>query len=153
VAGFYKERISQEVGRIWGREQSPTDSCRCIYSLYLLDSQLAILCNLRPMLSSLEIKYDLPCIEDVWLAKTAGGWSTCKKQKFNSFNDHDDHSYASETPPAQGFFYEASQTLLHSDQEKRHPKRLRLLWASPFAAVILVVQLQVGAFHTNTEFC
>jgi hypothetical protein len=121
--------------------------------LYLLDSQLSILCNLRPMISSLEIKYDLPCCEDIWLAKTAESWSTCQKQQFKSFDDQEDQSYNQETSPAQGFFYEASQTLLNSDREKRQPKRLRLLWASPFAAVILVTQLQMMARELTHASC
>ncbi|KAH8678955.1 fungal-specific transcription factor domain-containing protein [Tricladium varicosporioides] len=111
---------------------------RCIYTLYLLDSQFSILCNLRPVLSSLEIKYDLPCCEDLWLAKTAEEWQTCQK---------------SQNPPAHGYFYEASQTLLHSDREKRKPRKLRLLWASPFAAVILVTQLQMMARELTHASC
>ncbi|KAL3418515.1 elongation factor 1-gamma [Phlyctema vagabunda] len=126
---------------------------RCIYILYILDSHLSILCNLRPMLSSLEIKYDLPCCEDMWLARTAEEWSICQKQQFKSFNDYDDESYTQESPPSQGSFYEASQTLLHSDQEKKHPRKLRLLWASPFAAVILVMQLQMMARELTHASC
>lgn len=126
---------------------------RCIYTLYLLDSQLAILCNLRPMLSSLEIKYGLPCCEDIWLAKSAEDWSVGQKQQFKSFNDHDDQAYSHETPPPHGFFYEASQTLLHPDKSDRQPRRMRLLWASPFAAIILVTQLQMMARELTHASC
>lgn len=153
---FCPKRVEKEVGNCRSRLKLPDKILthpRCIYALYLLDSQLSILCNLRPMLSSLEIKYDLPCCEDVWLAKTAEAWSTCQKQQFKSFDDHEDFSYTEETSPAQGFFYEASQTLLHSDREKRHPKKLRLLWASPFAAMILVTQLQMMARELTHASC
>ncbi|KXH27599.1 elongation factor 1-gamma [Colletotrichum salicis] len=133
---------------------------RCVYMLYLLDSQLAILCNLRPMLSSLEIKYDLPCCEDIWLARSDRDWYERRRQRFKSFDEPDDNAYSHETPPSQGFFYEASQTLLHSgrgdDKEsggKRQPKKLRLLWASPFAAVILVTQLQMMARELTHASC
>lgn len=106
------------------------------------------------MLSSLEIKYDLPCCENVWLAKTAEAWSVCIKNQFRSFDEGEDQACAEETPPSQGFFYEASQTLLHSDREKKKPKRqLRLLWASPFAAVILVTQLQMMARELTHASC
>ncbi|RDW64797.1 hypothetical protein BP6252_10448 [Coleophoma cylindrospora] len=125
---------------------------RCVYSLYLLDSQLAILCNLRPMLSSLEIKYDLPCSENLWLAKSASSWFARRQEQFNSFNDNDDESYDHEASPSQGFFYEASQTLLHSKHLKDH-KKLRLLWASPFAAIILVTQLQMMARELTHASC
>ncbi|GKT50501.1 uncharacterized protein ColSpa_10682 [Colletotrichum spaethianum] len=134
---------------------------RCVYMLYLLDSQLAILCNLRPMLSSLEIKYDLPCCEDIWLARSDRDWYERRRQRFKSFDEPEDNAYAHETPPSQGFFYEASQTLLHSgrgsDKEtssgKRQPRKLRLLWASPFAAVILVTQLQMMARELTHASC
>ncbi|KAH9224277.1 fungal-specific transcription factor domain-containing protein [Leptodontidium sp. 2 PMI_412] len=114
---------------------------RCIYSLYLLDSHMSILYNQRPMLSSLEIKYDLPCCEDSWLAKSATVWNTCRRQHFTAVTDYD--YYNLDSPVAQGFFYEVSQSLLHSEGMKRHPERLRLLPASPFTAVILVTQLQM----------
>ncbi|KAK6207025.1 early growth response protein 1 (egr-1) [Colletotrichum tabaci] len=134
---------------------------RCVYMLYLLDSQLAILCNLRPMLSSLEIKYDLPCCEDIWLARSDRDWYERRRQRFKSFDEPDDNAYAHETPPSQGFFYEASQTLLHSgrgdDKDagggKNQPRKLRLLWASPFAAVILVTQLQMMARELTHASC
>lgn len=134
---------------------------RCVYMLYLLDSQLAILCNLRPMLSSLEIKYDLPCCEDIWLARSDRDWYERRRQRFKSFDEPDDNAYAHETPPSQGFFYEASQTLLHANRNddkdagsgKRQPKKLRLLWASPFAAVILVTQLQMMARELTHASC
>ncbi|GJC77240.1 respiration factor 2 [Colletotrichum liriopes] len=134
---------------------------RCVYMLYLLDSQLAILCNLRPMLSSLEIKYDLPCCEDIWLARSDRDWYERRRQRFKSFDEPDDNAYAHETPPSQGFFYEASQTLLHcgrgddkeTDSCKRQPRKLRLLWASPFAAVILVTQLQMMARELTHASC
>ncbi|KAF9874277.1 early growth response protein 1 (egr-1) [Colletotrichum karsti] len=136
---------------------------RCVYMLYLLDSQLAILCNLRPMLSSLEIKYDLPCCEDIWLARSDREWFEKKRQRFKSFDEPDDQAYAHETPPSQGFFYEASQTLLHANRNddggrgsgdgKQKPKKLRLLWASPFAAVILVTQLQMMARELTHASC
>lgn len=93
------------------------------------------------MLSSLEIKYDLPCCEDVWLAKSATAWETCQRHHLMAMTDYDDFTLG--TPTAQGSFYEASQTLLQSAHVKRPSERLRLLWASPFAAVILVTQLQV----------
>lgn len=121
---------------------------RNIYCLYLLDSQLSILCNVRPQLSSLEIKHDLPCCEQLWLAKSATDWASARRQQFNSWNDHEDRGYEHSEQPHQGFFFETMQTLLHSDRSRRKPRKLGLLWASPFAAIILVTQLHVGSrFH------
>lgn len=73
------------------------NSARSIYCLYYLDAQLAIMCNVRPFLSSLEIKYDLPCCENLWLARNASDWANCRKQQFSSFNEAEDAVYATET--------------------------------------------------------
>ena len=35
-----------------------------IYAIYYLDASLAICCNIRPHLTALEIKYELPCRDD-----------------------------------------------------------------------------------------
>jgi hypothetical protein len=53
----------------------------------------------------------------------------------------------------QGSFYTSTQTLLHTDRQKKQPRRLRLLWASPFAAVILVTQLQMMARELTHASC
>lgn len=55
------------------------------------------MCNVRPFISSLEIKYDLPCCENLWLARSASEWASCKKQQFSSFNEAEDAVYAAET--------------------------------------------------------
>ncbi|KAL2421736.1 hypothetical protein ABEF95_004731 [Exophiala dermatitidis] len=116
---------------------------RCVYTLYLLDSQIAIMCNHRPMLSPLEIKYDLPCVEEAWLARSAHLWAMCQRRQYAENNGQ---VMAFESPPSQGFFYDASQTLLNSVDEMNLPPKLRLLKASPFSAIVLVMQLQVGPY-------
>ncbi|KAL2415821.1 hypothetical protein ABEF91_000124 [Exophiala dermatitidis] len=113
---------------------------RCVYTLYVLDSQIAIMCNHRPMLSPLEIKYDLPCVEEAWLARSAHLWAMCQRRHYAENNGQ---VIIFESPPSQGFFYDASQTLLNSVDEMNLPPKLRLLKASPFSAIVLVMQLQI----------
>ncbi|PLB53904.1 hypothetical protein P170DRAFT_504782 [Aspergillus steynii IBT 23096] len=114
---------------------------RTIYCLYLLDSQFAIICNVRPLMSALEIKYDLPCPDELWDAETAEDWDVLRRQQFSSFNDQDDENGVGGRPP-QGTFYESTQRLLHHGS-RRMSSSLRLLWSSPFTALILVTQLQM----------
>ncbi|KAG9767780.1 hypothetical protein KCU88_g7389, partial [Aureobasidium melanogenum] len=99
------------------------------------------------MLSPLEIKYDLPCVEEAWLARSAHLWAMCQRRQYAENNGQ---VMIFESPTSQGFFYDASQTLLNSVDEMNPPPKLRLLKASPFSAIVLVMQLQVRAilvFH------
>ncbi|KZF19600.1 hypothetical protein L228DRAFT_36905 [Xylona heveae TC161] len=126
---------------------------RCIYAIYLLDSEFSILCNLRPMVSALEIKYELPCSEDLWGAASAEDWSRIEMQQFSSFNDHDDLFSEGDTPPPQGGFYLAMQHFLNPDRRRKGPLTLRSLWSSPFAALILVMQLQMMSRELTHASC
>ncbi|KAL1647164.1 hypothetical protein SLS58_002935 [Diplodia intermedia] len=133
---------------------------RCIYSIYLLDSQLSIACNLRPQISALEIKYDLPCADDLWSARTAAAWESTRTQHFRSFNEPDDHFASDEAKPSEGSLYGSTQDLLHAHSSgSRHPPppppspTLRLLWYSPFAALVLVTQLQMTARELTHASC
>ncbi|KAL1616932.1 hypothetical protein SLS54_008137 [Diplodia seriata] len=134
---------------------------RCIYSIYLLDSQLSIACNLRPQISALEIKYDLPCADDLWSARTAAAWESTRTQHFRSFNEPDDHFASDEAKPSEGSLYGSTQDLLHAHAGSRHHSHplpppsptLRLLWYSPFAALVLVTQLQMTARELTHASC
>ena len=125
---------------------------RCVYALYLLDTQRAILCNLRPILSSLEIKHDLPCDEDLWLASTAKDWAALMSQRFKSFNDCEDFLAFEENIPDSSF-YASTQFLLHPQPARDTPSRLRLLWSSPFAALVLVSQLAMVVRELTHAAC
>lgn len=125
---------------------------RCVYALYLLDTQRAIMCNLRPILSSLEIKHDLPCDEDLWLASTAGEWAALMSLRFTSFNDCEDFLATEENIPGRSF-YASAQYLLHTQPASEAPGRLRLLWSSPFAALVLVSQLAMVVRELTHAAC
>ncbi|GME66106.1 Zinc finger C2H2-type protein [Neofusicoccum parvum] len=125
---------------------------RCIYSIYLLDSQLSIACNLRPQISALEIKYELPCADDLWSATTADAWHTARTQHFRSFNEQDDRpgAHDDDAAPTEGSLYSSTQDLLH---HRRTRPSLRLLWHSPFAALVLVTQLQMMSRELTHASC
>lgn len=127
--------------------------CRCIYAVYLLDSQLSIACNLRPQLSALEIKYQLPSADDLWSAPTAESWDKLQKEHFRSFNEHDDRFGTDEVTPSQGSLHGSTQDLLFNRPADPHPPALRLLWYSPFAALVLVTQLQMTARELTHASC
>ncbi|GME44253.1 Zinc finger C2H2-type protein [Neofusicoccum parvum] len=124
----------------------------CIYSIYLLDSQLSIACNLRPQISALEIKYELPCADDLWSATTADAWHTARTQHFRSFNEQDDRpgAHDDDAAPTEGSLYSSTQDLLH---HRRSRPSLRLLWYSPFAALVLVTQLQMMSRELTHASC
>lgn len=110
------------------------------------------MCNLRPIISSLEIKNDLPCDEDIWLAQSAEEWAILEAQRFKSFNESEDFLAMDETLP-ESSFYESTHFLLHPDSSTRTPSKLRLLWSSPFAALILVTQLQMVSRELTHAAC
>ncbi|EKG09641.1 Zinc finger C2H2-type protein, partial [Macrophomina phaseolina MS6] len=126
---------------------------RCIYSIYLLDSQLSVACNLRPQISALEIKYKLPCADDLWSAPTSEAWETIQNQHFRSFNERDDRFGTDEATPSQGSLFDSTQGLLDRHGQKRDLPTLRLLWYSPFAAFVLVTQLQMMARELTHAAC
>lgn len=108
--------------------------------LYYLDAQLSISCNVRPLMTALELKYELPCREDLWSAPNANAWNTLLQAQDSSFNEEDDCHGNPEPRPAQGDLYESLMHLIHPD---RAGAPLGLLWYSPCAALILVIQLQM----------
>ena len=112
-----------------------------MYSLYYLDSQLAISCNVRPLLTALELKNELPCRDDFWSASTANAWSMLLQAQNTSFNEEDDYDGNPEPRPAQGDLYESLMHLIYPDRTIGQP--LGLLWYSPFASLILIIQIQM----------
>ncbi|RDW82832.1 hypothetical protein BP6252_03944 [Coleophoma cylindrospora] len=113
---------------------------RTIYALYFLDSQLSVICNVKPFLSAMEIKYELPCPDHIWSASTAAAWSELEQEQSSSFNEKDDPNGNAEPRPAQGNLYQSMKHLLHPGSVSQP---LRFLWYSPFAALILVMQVQM----------
>lgn len=115
---------------------------RIVHSLYYIDSQLAVTCNIKPILSAMEIKYDLPCRDHFWSALTPASWDSLRQEEFSSFSEEDDTNGNSEPRPGQGLLYESMMHLIHPGQRGQ---QLKLLWYSPFAALILITQLQMMA--------
>ncbi|KAH7140195.1 fungal-specific transcription factor domain-containing protein [Dactylonectria estremocensis] len=116
---------------------------RTMYSLYYLDSQLAITCNIRPLLSALEVKYELPCPDNRWAASNATSWSLLLQAQDPSFNmnEEDDYDGNTDPRPAHGDLYECLLHLIHPNRAMGQP--LGLLWYSPFASLILIMQMQM----------
>jgi hypothetical protein len=112
-----------------------------MYSLYYLDVQLSISCNLRPLLTALELKYELPCRDDVWSAPTANAWEMLQQVEHSSFNDEDDYNANTEPRPAHGDLYESLMYLIHPGGATG--RSLKLLWYSPFASLMLILQVQM----------
>ena len=114
-----------------------------MYALYYLDSQLANSCNVRPLLSALELKYELPCPDNCWSAPTANAWASLVQTQTSSFNmnEEDDTDGNPEPRPAQGDLYESLMHLIRPDRCIGRP--LGLLWYSPFASLMLIIQVQM----------
>lgn len=142
----------EEMEQRWRSFIERETKVRCVYALYLLDTQRAIMCNLRPILSSLEIKHDLPCDEDLWLATTAAEWAALMSLRFTSFNDSEDLLAMEESIP-ESSFHASAQYLLHPQPTGEAPGRLRLLWSSPFAALVLVSQLAMVVRELTHAAC
>lgn len=114
-----------------------------MYSLYYLDSQMAITCNMRPLLSALELKYELPCPDNLWSAANATSWSLLLQAQDSSLNmnEEDDYEGNPDPRPAHGDLYECLLHLIHPNRAVGQP--LGLLWYSPFASLILIMQMQM----------
>ncbi|KAL4961193.1 C2H2-type zinc finger protein [Aspergillus stella-maris] len=114
---------------------------RAMYSLYYLDAQMSVCCNLRPLLNALELKYELPCADDLWSAPTATAWQVLILAQDDSLlNERDDDAANADPRPAEGDLYSSLMYLMSPSEPG---KRLGLLWASPFAALMLVMQIQM----------
>lgn len=113
-----------------------------MYGLYYLDAQLAICCNVRSMLTALELKYELPCRDDMWSAPTAEAWKQLAQSQDSSFNEEDDENANGDPRPSHGDLYESLMHLMNHDPPGRS---LGLLWYSPFASLMLVIQIQMMA--------
>ncbi|KAI1637002.1 fungal-specific transcription factor domain-containing protein [Biscogniauxia mediterranea] len=113
---------------------------RIMYCLYYLDAQLSICCNMRPLLTALELKYELPCRDDIWSARTANAWHLLLQGQEFSFNEEDDYDANGEPRPAQGDLYESMMHLMNPDPSDRP---LGLLWYSSFASLMLIIQIQM----------
>lgn len=100
------------------------------------------MCNVQPLLSALEIKYELPCRDDLWAAPTAEAWNSLRQGDLFSFNEEDDFKGNPQPRPAQGYLYESLMHLIHPGPKG---KSLKLLWYSPFASLVLVIQIQMMA--------
>ncbi|RFU32365.1 hypothetical protein B7463_g3964, partial [Scytalidium lignicola] len=115
---------------------------RIIYSMYYMDSQMAVTCNIKPILSAMEIKYELPCRDHFWSALTPESWDSLRQEELSSFSEGDDSNGNSEPRPGQGVLYESMTHLIHPGQRGQ---QLKILWYSPFATLILITQIQMMA--------
>ncbi|KAL4908784.1 fungal-specific transcription factor domain-containing protein [Aspergillus multicolor] len=115
---------------------------RAMYTLYYLDAQMSVMCNIRPLLTALEVKYELPCRDDLWSAPNAQTWNSLlilsQDESFN--NEHDDDDANVDPRPAQGDLY---SSIMHLMAPGPPGKSLGLLWNSAFAALMLVMQIQM----------
>lgn len=100
-------------------------------------------CNVRPLLSALELKYQLPCPDNLWNLPTAVSWSLLLQAQTLSFNmnEEDDTDGNPDPRPAHGDLYEFLLQLIRRDTGVRQP--LGLLWYSPFASLMLIMQMQM----------
>lgn len=104
---------------------------------------MAITCNIRPLLSALELKYELPCPDNLWSAANATSWSLLVQAQDSSLNmnEEDDYEGNPDPRPAHGDLYECLLHLIHPNRAVGQP--LGLLWYSPFASLILIMQMQM----------
>ncbi|KAL4783651.1 fungal-specific transcription factor domain-containing protein [Aspergillus varians] len=128
------------VGRDWQLAIRSEARKRAMYSLYYLDAQMSVCCNVRPLLTALEIKYELPCRDDVWAAPTASTWQTLIISQDGSFNEADDDAANADPRPAQGDLYSSLMYLMSPAPPGKH---LGLLWNSAFSSLMLVMQVQM----------
>lgn len=148
LSGAYVERDWRSAVTIEARKRCvyPSSFKKCankhsvIYSLYYLDVQMSICCNIRPLLTALEIKYDLPCSENIWSAPTASAWQSFVLDQDCSLNEAEDDAANRNPRPVQGDLY---STLMHLMSPAPPGKRLGLLWRSAFAGLVLVMQIQM----------
>lgn len=113
-----------------------------MFSLYYFDAQLSMSCNVRPLLSALELKYQLPCPDNLWSLSNASSWNLLLQLQITSFNvnEEDDDDGNPEPRPAHGDLYQCLLQLIHRDT---FSKTLGLLWHSPFATLMLITQIQM----------
>ncbi|KAF7562890.1 hypothetical protein G7046_g1240 [Stylonectria norvegica] len=128
----------------WGAFVEQESQKRIIYSLYYLDSQLAISCNIRPLLSALELKYELPCPDNIWAAPTANAWGILLQMQSSSLsmNEEDDDDGNPDPRPAHGDLYECLMHLMYPNRTVGQ-QPLGFLWYSPFASLMLIIQMQM----------
>ncbi|RDW81492.1 uncharacterized protein DSM5745_05049 [Aspergillus mulundensis] len=133
---------SDSVERDWQSAIQSEARKRAMYALYYLDAQMSVMCNIRPLLTALEVKYELPCRDDLWSAPNAQAWSSLlvlsQDGSFN--NEHDDDDANVDPRPAQGDLY---SSIMHLMAPGPPGKSLGLLWNSSFAALMLVMQIQM----------
>jgi hypothetical protein len=91
-------------------------------------------------MAALELRYELPCRDDIWSAPTAASWAMLVQTQDLSFNEEDDHDANVDPRPAHGDLYESLAHLMNPDPPGRP---LGLLWYSPFAALMLIIQIQM----------
>ncbi|KAH9230300.1 hypothetical protein K456DRAFT_1843206 [Colletotrichum gloeosporioides 23] len=113
---------------------------RIAYCLYYLDAQLAICCNMRPLLAALEIKYELPCRDDIWEGTTAEDWQALVFAQDGSFNEEEDDDANAEPRPAHGDLYGCLARLMNPDSSARG-RPPGLLWQSSFTCLVLIIQI------------
>ncbi|KAL3293994.1 early growth response protein 1 (egr-1), partial [Colletotrichum asianum] len=113
---------------------------RIAYCLYYLDAQLAICCNMRPLLAALEIKYELRCRDDIWEGTTAEDWQALVFAQDGSFNEEEDEDANAEPRPAHGDLYGCLARLMNPDPSARG-RPPGLLWQSSFTCLVLIIQI------------
>ncbi|KAK1676039.1 fungal-specific transcription factor domain-containing protein [Colletotrichum godetiae] len=111
---------------------------RIVYCLYYFDAQLSVCCNIRPLLAALELKYELPCQDDIWQASTAETWQALILSQEGSFNEEDDYDANGDPRPAHGDLYASLMFLMNPNPPDRP---MRLLWHSSFACLMLITQI------------
>lgn len=78
----------------------------------------------------------------MWSAPTAETWKQLMQSQDVSFNEEDDDNANGDPRPSHGDLYESLMHLMNHDPPGRS---LSLLWHSPFASLMLLIQIQMMA--------
>ncbi|KAF4820089.1 hypothetical protein CGCSCA5_v004192 [Colletotrichum siamense] len=95
---------------------------------------------MRPLLAALEIKYELPCRDDIWEGTTAEDWQALVFAQDGSFNEEEDDDANAEPRPAHGDLYGCLARLMNPDPSARG-RPPGLLWQSSFTCLVLIIQI------------
>lgn len=95
---------------------------------------------MRPLLAALEIKYELPCRDDIWEGTTAEDWQSLVFAQDGSFNEEEDDDANAEPQPAHGDLYGCLARLMNPDPSARG-RPPGLLWQSSFTCLVLIIQI------------
>lgn len=109
----------------------------CVHALFFLDVQIFHPCNMRPLLSPLELGWDLPLPASLWDAGSAYEWTEKleMESRATGIQQEDGHPTVAYPCPATKSLTLAMQSLMSSSPS---PYLLAALQASPMALLFVV---------------